>query len=105
MVSQISDHSRSLLTVDEQLNLDPQLRILHLVHQYPPEHLGGTELYTQTVARALSARAHPVSVFTRRNADGAGRTETQDADVAVHMAWTGALSPTQRCLSTCGNVE
>lgn len=105
MVSQISDHSRSLLTVDEQLNLDPQLRILHLVHQYPPEHLGGTELYTQTIARALSARAHPVSVFTRRNADGAGRTETQDADVAVHMAWNGALSPTQRFLTTFGNVD
>ncbi|MEZ4836963.1 MAG: glycosyltransferase family 4 protein, partial [Caldilineaceae bacterium] len=89
----------------QTIDLTPQLRVLHLVHQYPPEHLGGTELYTQTVARALSARSHPVSVFTRRNAHGAGRAETLDADVAVHLAWNGALSPTQRFLTTFGNAD
>ncbi|MBX2997422.1 MAG: glycosyltransferase family 4 protein [Caldilineaceae bacterium] len=84
---------------------DPQLRVLHLVHQYPPDYLGGTELYTQTVAKALSARDYPVAVFTRRNADGVGSEDRLEADVAVHMAWNGSLTPTQRFLSTFGNAD
>jgi glycosyltransferase involved in cell wall biosynthesis len=38
------------------------MRILHLVHQYPPEFVGGVELYTQTLARQLAQRDHLVSV-------------------------------------------
>ena len=40
------------------------MRILHVVHQYPPEHMGGTELYTQTVAQAAAALGHTVTVYT-----------------------------------------
>jgi glycosyltransferase involved in cell wall biosynthesis len=40
------------------------MRVLHIVHQYPPEFIGGTELYTQTVARSLVARGHTVSIFS-----------------------------------------
>jgi glycosyltransferase involved in cell wall biosynthesis len=87
------------------MSADPQRRILHLVHQYPPEYLGGTELYTQTVARALSQRNHLVSVFTRRNADGSGSEDRAEADVAIHLAWNGSLTPTQRFLSTFGNTD
>jgi glycosyltransferase involved in cell wall biosynthesis len=39
------------------------MRILHLVHQYPPEFIGGVELYTQTLAQQLAQRDHAVSVF------------------------------------------
>lgn len=105
MVTQIPDHSRTLCAVGRQVNTDPKLRILHLVHQYPPEYLGGTELYTQTVTKALSERNHLVAVFTRRNADGIGSEDRLEADVAVHIAWNGALSPTQRFLSTFGNAD
>jgi glycosyltransferase involved in cell wall biosynthesis len=38
------------------------MRILHLVHQYPPEFVGGVELYTQTLAQQLAQRDHAVSV-------------------------------------------
>jgi glycosyltransferase involved in cell wall biosynthesis len=38
-------------------------RILHLVHQYPPHFVGGTELYTQTLARLQVERGHAVSIF------------------------------------------
>lgn len=105
MVTQVSDHSRSLRAVDRPVNADPQRRLLHLVHQYPPEYLGGTELYTQTVARALSQRNHLVSVFTRRNADGSGSEDRLEAEVAIHLAWNGSLTPTQRFLSTFGNAD
>lgn len=79
------------------------VRILHLVHQYPPDHLGGTELYTQSVTQALSKRDHEVAVFTRRNAEGSGTERRQEANVAVAVAWNGAMNPTQRFLTTFGN--
>jgi glycosyltransferase involved in cell wall biosynthesis len=39
------------------------VRILLVVHQYPPEQIGGTELYTQSLASYLSRSGHRVSVF------------------------------------------
>ncbi len=38
------------------------MRILHVVHQYPPANLGGTELYTQGLARRQTAAGHEVAV-------------------------------------------
>jgi glycosyltransferase involved in cell wall biosynthesis len=40
------------------------MRILHLVHQYPPDFIGGVELYTQALATAQAARGHAVTVFS-----------------------------------------
>lgn len=39
------------------------MRILHAVHGFPPEAIGGTELYVQRLARAQRDRGHEVSVF------------------------------------------
>ena len=39
------------------------MRVLNIVHQYPPEFVGGTELYTQAVAGSLVARGHTASIF------------------------------------------
>ena len=39
------------------------MRIALVVHQFPPEHVGGTEIHTLTLARALAERGHVVSVF------------------------------------------
>jgi len=41
------------------------MRILQTVHQYPPRNVGGTEMYTQNLSRALQARGHDVTVFHR----------------------------------------
>ncbi len=56
------------------------MQILFTVHKYPPESLGGTEIYTLSLARALVALGHTVTVFypttavtqseQRVNADG-----------------------------------
>lgn len=51
------------------------MRILHLVHQYPPDHIGGTELYTQALANAQAARGHTVTVFSPSIAAAASTEE------------------------------
>ncbi len=79
-----------------------RLRILHVVHQYPPEYLGGTELYTQTVAQALSQRGHTVAVFTRKEGVGMGHAHRLEEEVDVHIAWNGSLTPARRFLATFG---
>ena len=78
------------------------MRILHLVHQYPPEFVGGTELYTQTLARGLAGRGHPAAVFTRSYVPRAGAHEWDDHGVPVYAASAGAAGPTQRFLATFG---
>lgn len=40
------------------------MRILHLIHQYLPEKVGGTELYTHTLARHQIQEGHSVAIFT-----------------------------------------
>lgn len=39
------------------------MRILHVVHVFPPEGKTGTELYTYNLVKELSRRGHEVSVF------------------------------------------
>lgn len=40
-----------------------RLKILHIVHQYAPDFIGGTELYTATLAAKQVNLGHQVSVF------------------------------------------
>lgn len=40
------------------------MRILHLIHQFPPEKIGGSELYTQALAHYQVAQGHAVAIFT-----------------------------------------
>ncbi len=79
------------------------MRVLHLVHQYPPDYTGGTEHYTQTVARALAERGHRVSVFYRRSAPGRGRSQLPAGGVDVWAAWDGVLDPSRRFKATYGD--
>ena len=44
--------------------------VLHIVHQYVPDHVAGPELYTQSVARRQAQRGHEVAVFTPLNRVG-----------------------------------
>jgi glycosyltransferase involved in cell wall biosynthesis len=39
------------------------MRILHLVHQYPPDFIGGTERYTMELAEQQALAGHAVAVF------------------------------------------
>ncbi|MBK8905039.1 MAG: glycosyltransferase family 4 protein [Anaerolineaceae bacterium] len=76
------------------------MRILHLVHQYPPDHVGGTELYTVWLSRALQQQGHDVAIFHRRSADGTGLARREEDSISIWSAWHGRFQPTNRLLST-----
>lgn len=76
------------------------MRILHIVHQYPPEHVGGTELYTQSLAQRLSLRGHQITVFHRQSTEGSGEGAWAEGDVQVRAAGTRVLDPARRFLAT-----
>jgi glycosyltransferase involved in cell wall biosynthesis/MoaA/NifB/PqqE/SkfB family radical SAM enzyme len=66
------------------------MRILQVIHGYPPRYNAGSEVYTQTLAHGLAAR-HEVHVFTREEnpfaPDYAMGREVDDDDprVALHL--------------------
>ncbi|MBL8859315.1 MAG: glycosyltransferase [Planctomycetes bacterium] len=41
------------------------LKILYVVHGFPPDTWAGTEIYTQNIALEMQRRGHTVAVFTR----------------------------------------
>jgi glycosyltransferase involved in cell wall biosynthesis len=81
------------------------MRILHLIHQYPPEFVGGSELHTQGIARIQAARGHEVAVFTRVPSTGVQLETRADGPVRVYAASHGAPTPTARFLATWGDSE
>ncbi len=80
------------------------MRILHLVHQYPPEHVGGTELYAQTLAQAQVRRGHQVSVVAPASLPpGKAVVGTEETGVDVYRLPLGRRSSTGVFRSTFGN--
>jgi glycosyltransferase involved in cell wall biosynthesis len=76
------------------------VKILHVVHQFLPEQVGGTELYTHWTTQRLVQRGHQVSVFYRRYAPARGLDTWSDDGVQVWAAWSGEMSPSGRFLAT-----
>jgi glycosyltransferase involved in cell wall biosynthesis len=72
------------------------MRILHLVHQYPPDYIGGTELYTQMLATAQAADGHTVTVFC----PAVTTPPSTDQGVLVQRVPLGARSAMTTFLST-----
>ncbi|MBI2906754.1 MAG: glycosyltransferase family 4 protein [Chloroflexi bacterium] len=46
------------------------VKLLQVVHQFPPGHVGGTEIYVASLSRVLQERGHRVSVFFGGDARG-----------------------------------
>ncbi len=76
------------------------MRVLHVVHQYPPSYVGGTELYTQTLAKALADRGHEITVLHRGSAPGSGLKHRQENGTLILEAWAGLCKPNSRFLAT-----
>jgi glycosyltransferase involved in cell wall biosynthesis len=78
------------------------MRILHLVHQYPPEKLGGTEQYTQALARCQAGRSHVVAVFCPAADERFDRPlePAIEDDVRVYRIPIGSRTPWQVFSST-----
>jgi glycosyltransferase involved in cell wall biosynthesis len=82
------------------------MKVLHVVHQYLPEQIGGTELYTQWLTHGLRQRGHQVSIFYRRDAEGKGLESWEDEQgVQIWAAWCGRLTPNRRFLATFGERD
>ncbi len=79
------------------------MRILHVTHQYMPEYIGGTELYTRWVAEGLSKREHDVSVFYHASDERIALSSRIDAyNVQVWSVSAGKITPGRRFLATFG---
>jgi len=79
------------------------VRVVQVVHQYPPSHVGGTELYTQAVSRALAGRGHEVTVFCRESRPGVGAERATEDGVRVVRMWAGTPGASRRFLATFGD--
>ena len=77
------------------------MRILQVVHQFPPERIGGAELYTLALAQGLVQRGHPSAVFHR--APGSwGLVQSEWEGVPVVRASAGHMTPVSVYRSTFG---
>ncbi len=76
------------------------MRILHLLHQYLPDYVGGTELFTQSIAQGLAKHGHQVGIFYRRSAQGVGVSARTEGAVRVWAAWDGVVTPQRRFWAT-----
>lgn len=83
------------------------MRILLVVHQYPPEQVGGTELYTQTLARYLVNAGHSVTVYYPSQAEDVREAKGGDVEerVVVCPEPLGARSRSQVFRHTFGHRE
>jgi len=71
------------------------LNILHVLHQYLPEYVGGTELYTQTLAEYQATAGHSVSIFAPAGSDPAWPQASLERGVRVYRFPTGRRSRQQ----------
>jgi glycosyltransferase involved in cell wall biosynthesis len=76
------------------------MRILHLIHQYPPDHAGGTELYAQSLARHQSVAGHQVSVVCPETATKGGPHPVIEEGVRIYRLGGGRRSRATVFLST-----
>ena len=77
------------------------MRVLHVVHQYMPDHTAGTELHTRIVAQKQAEKGHKVAVFTPVNRSGEFTAEPAVEDgVHVYRVPAGARGPSAVFRST-----
>lgn len=78
------------------------MRILHVTHQYPPEFVGGVEVYTQSLAQLQRSAGHDVAVFTRGATGTDDKRSEQAEDTLIFTTSGDGLGATERFLSTFG---
>jgi glycosyltransferase involved in cell wall biosynthesis len=62
----LADGGRALVRrAGTGLLASPRLKVLFVVHGFPPDTFAGTEIYTQNLARELQRRGHDVTVLAR----------------------------------------
>ena len=76
------------------------MRVLYLAHQYPPEFIGGVEVYTQGVAQSLAQHGWKVAVFHRSYAPKSLCEVNQQGNLTIYRLASGSPSPSGRFLAT-----
>ena len=79
------------------------MRILHVVHQYLPDHVGGTELYTQQLARRQVDSGHSPAVFALAPASTDWPEPALEEGLRIYRAPVGDRSPTREFQDTFGD--
>ena len=76
------------------------MRLLHIIHQYFPDHVGGTEHYVRSLTQAQQEMGHEVAIFCRQ--DGTGRSLERDRseETITYRATHGSFTPGRRFRST-----
>ena len=80
------------------------MRILQVVHGYPPQKWGGVELITATLTRALAERGHRVTVFARMADTAAEEFSVRDDELA-HNTRTDADETAVRVVRVVHNLS
>ena len=80
------------------------MRILHLAHQFPPERIGGTELYTLALAKGLIHRGHRAAVFHRAPGPP-GLTQSEWEGVPTYRACAGEMTSVSVYRSSFGDTD
>ncbi|MBI5485127.1 MAG: glycosyltransferase family 4 protein [Deltaproteobacteria bacterium] len=79
------------------------MRVLHIIHQYLPENVGGTELYTHWLIQELNQRGHQNALFYRRSGTGDSlESRTDESGTQIWAACSGTITPAIRFRSTFG---
>jgi glycosyltransferase involved in cell wall biosynthesis len=79
------------------------MRVLHIVHQYPPEQVGGTELYTLTLAHQQLEAGHSVAIFAPATSLAASAKKREVAGVKEYRPHVGQRSGWRLFLSSFGD--
>lgn len=72
------------------------MRILQLVHGYPPRETAGTEQHTRQLAEGLRARGHAVHVFSATRAPGRQQYSTFRSPGTTHLVNNLPTRPLER---------
>lgn len=81
------------------------MRVLHVVHQYPPDHVGGVELYTRAMARRQASDGHSVAVFCPETGFGDTRQPIDEGGVRVYRVNNDRRGRGTVFLSTLGHTH
>jgi glycosyltransferase involved in cell wall biosynthesis len=78
------------------------MRILHIVHQYLPDHAGGTEYYVRSLALAQRAAGHEPTIFCPRSATGQRLERDASEGIQIYRVVSGRFTPANRFRATFG---
>jgi glycosyltransferase involved in cell wall biosynthesis len=79
------------------------MRILHILHQYLPDHVGGVEHHARALAVAQRQAGHQVAIFCRRSQAGRRLERDIQDGLPVYRAVGGRFTPAGRFRATLGD--